>query len=64
MAMHERSHALAAPTVATMRLPSGARRFLDLGGGPGSYAIALAKRYPRLDGVVMDRTVSGRHFQG
>jgi len=58
MAMHERSHALAAPTVATMRLPSGARRFLDLGGGPGSYAIALAKRYPRLDGVVMDRTVS------
>ena len=58
LAMHERSHALATPTVATIRLPSSARRFLDLGGGPGSYAIALAKRYPKLEGVVLDQTVS------
>lgn len=57
LAMHERSHVLVAPTVATLRLPPKARRFLDLGGGPGSYAIALAKRYPRLEGVVMDQTV-------
>ena len=57
-AMHERSHVLAGPTVATIRLPRTARRFLDLGGGPGSYAIALAKRYPRLEGVVLDQTVT------
>lgn len=58
LAMHERSHVLAAPTMDTLRLPPKARRFLDLGGGPGSYAIALAKRYPRLEGVVLDRTVA------
>ncbi len=58
LAMHERSYVLAAPTVATLRLPRMARRFLDLGGGPGSYAIALAKRYPRLEGVVLDQTVT------
>src|SRR3989475_2706662 len=58
LAMHERSFMLAEPTVATLRLPPRARRFLDLGGGPGSYAIALAKRYPRLEGVVVDQTVT------
>src|SRR2546426_225010 len=56
--MHERSFMLAEPTVATLRLSPRARRFLDLGGGPGSYAIALAKRYPRLEGVVVDQTVT------
>ena len=58
LAMHERSHVLAEPTVATFRLPLKATRFLDLGGGPGSYAIALAKRHPRLEGVVLDQTVA------
>ena len=58
LAMHERSFMLAEPTVTTLRLPPRARRFLDLGGGPGSYAIALAKRYPRLEGVVVDQTVT------
>ena len=58
LAMHERSFMLAEPTVATLRLPPKARRFLDLGGGPGSYAIALAKRYPRVQGVVLDQTVT------
>ena len=58
LAMHERSHVLAEPTVDTIRLPSKAKRFLDLGGGPGSYAIALAKRYPRLEGVVLDQSVT------
>jgi len=57
LAMHERSHVLAAPTVATIRLSLKARHFLDLGGGPGSYAVALAKRHPRLEGVVLDQTV-------
>src|SRR2546426_7251415 len=58
LAMHERSFMLAQPTVATFRLPPKARRFLDLGGGPGSYAIALAKSYPRLQGVVLDQTAT------
>jgi len=58
LAMHERSFMLAQPTVATFRLPPKARRFLDLGGGPGSYAIALAKRYPRVQGIVLDQTVT------
>ena len=58
LAMHERSFMLAEPTVATLRLPPKARRFLDLGGGPGSYAIALAKRYPRVQGVVLDQAVT------
>ena len=58
LAMHERSHVLAPPTIATLRLPPRSKRFLDLGGGPGSYAIALAKRYPRLEGVVLDQTVT------
>ncbi len=58
LAMHERSHVLAAPTVDTLRLPPKAQRFLDLGGGPGSYAIVLAKRYPQLEGVVLDQIVT------
>jgi ubiquinone/menaquinone biosynthesis C-methylase UbiE len=58
LAMHERSHVLAAPTVQTMRLNSSARRFLDLGGGPGSYAIELARRYPQLEGVIIDQTTT------
>jgi len=58
LAMHERSHMLAEPTVQTMQLPSSAQRFLDLGGGPGSYAIALARRYPKLQGVILDQTVT------
>jgi SAM-dependent methyltransferase len=33
---------------------SGITRLLDLGGGPGSYAIALAKKYPWLQAVVFD----------
>jgi len=58
LAMHERSHGLAAPTVTTLHLPPRSARFLDLGGGPGSYAIALAKRYPSLEGIVLDQTVT------
>jgi SAM-dependent methyltransferase len=58
LAMHERSRQLAQPTVQTMRLSSSARRFLDLGGGPGSYSIALAKRYPHLKGVVFDQDIT------
>ena len=33
---------------------SGRRRLLDLGGGPGTYAIALCRRYPDLLAVIFD----------
>ncbi|MHC4617041.1 MAG: methyltransferase [Planctomycetota bacterium] len=33
---------------------SGRRRFLDVGGGPGSYSIAACKLYPELTAVVFD----------
>lgn len=33
---------------------TGARRFLDLGGGPGKVAVALADAYPEWQGVVFD----------
>lgn len=58
LAMHERSHILATPTVAAMRIPRGATRFLDVAGGPGSYAVALAKRYPELTGTIVDLHVA------
>jgi predicted O-methyltransferase YrrM len=32
----------------------GVRRLLDLGGGPGTYAIELARRHPELSAVVLD----------
>jgi hypothetical protein len=61
LAMHERSHILAPPTVAAMRLPRGAARFLDVAGGPGSYAIALASRHPGLTGTIVDQHVATAH---
>jgi predicted O-methyltransferase YrrM len=33
---------------------SGARRLLDLGGGPGIYALEFARRYPALQATVFD----------
>lgn len=33
---------------------SGCRTLLDLGGGPGSYSIALCERYPELRSTVLD----------
>jgi ubiquinone/menaquinone biosynthesis C-methylase UbiE len=37
---------------------SGNRRLLDLGGGPGTYAIHFCKQYPRLEAVVFDLPTS------
>lgn len=58
LAMQERSHMLARPTIDSFRLPRPAERFLDLGGGAGSYAIALVRRYPALQGLVIDQSVT------
>lgn len=51
LAMQEHSHVLAPPTITSFRLPRNAARFLDLGGGAGSYAIAPARHYPTLQGL-------------
>ncbi len=58
LAMQERSHVLAPPTIASFRLPRQAIRVLDLGGGAGSYSIALARRHPALQGLVVDQSVA------
>ena len=58
LAMHERSLVLAPLTIATIQLPDRPVRLLDLGGGPASYSIALAKRYRKLTGLVVDQSVA------
>ncbi len=58
LAMHERSRVLAPLTISTIRLPNRPVRLLDLGGGPGSYSIALAERYQKLTGFIVDQSVS------
>jgi len=58
LAMHERSFVLAPLIIAPIRLPRRAVRFLDLGGGAGSYSIALAQRYSKLTSLVLDQSVS------
>ncbi len=58
LAMQERSRMLAHPTIDSFRLPRQAERFLDLGCGAGSYAIALARRYPALQGLLVDQSVT------
>ena len=57
LAMHERSLVLAPLTVKTCRMPAGARKFVDVAGGSGSYSIALAQRHPNVSGIVVDQSV-------
>jgi len=45
---------LNAPKVAERVDLTGRRRLLDLGGGPGTYAIHFCRQYPELQGVVFD----------
>lgn len=58
LAMHERSLILAPLTIRTCRMPPRATSFFDLAGGPGSYSIALAKRYRTLSGVMIDQSIA------
>ncbi len=57
-AMHERSYVLAPLTLDAVRLPRGATRLLDVGGGSGAYSIALAKRHPDVQVLLIDQAVS------
>lgn len=38
-----------------VRLPAGAQRLLDVGGGHAAYSIAFCRRYPALAATVLDR---------
>ena len=53
-AMHERSMESAKQVARQIRLPK-AQAFLDLGGGPGTYAMHFLKANPSLKASIMDR---------
>ena len=53
LAMHNRAVS-SAPLLADALDLSGRRQLFDAGGGPGTYAIALVKRYPGLRAIVFD----------
>lgn len=53
MAMHNRA-LRAGPLLAEALDLSGRRQLFDAGGGPGTYSIFLAKRYPGLRAIVFD----------
>ncbi len=53
-AMHHRSLVMASEVAAQLDL-AGAETLLDLGGGPGTYALAFLARNPRLRATVCDR---------
>ena len=53
-AMHHRSQEPAAQVADQISMKS-ARSFLDLGGGPGTYALAFLQNNPKLQASVMDR---------
>jgi cyclopropane fatty-acyl-phospholipid synthase-like methyltransferase len=44
----------AAEVARKLRLPSGARQLLDIGGGHGLYSAALCRRHPGLTATVLD----------
>ncbi len=53
-AMHHRSQEPAEQVASQLSLKS-ARSFLDVGGGPGTYALAFLHKNPKLQATVMDR---------
>lgn len=53
-AMHQRSLQVAPRVVAQLDL-SGVRTLLDVGGGPGTYALAFLAKNPKLQATVCDR---------
>lgn len=56
-AMHHRSMQPAREVAQQIAL-NGAQFLLDLGGGPGTYALAFLKRNPTLQATIMDRHVA------
>jgi SAM-dependent methyltransferase len=56
-AMHHRTLETA-PAIAAQITLGGAKTFLDLGGGPGTYAMAFLVKNPRLRATVCDRSAA------
>jgi precorrin-6B methylase 2 len=54
LAMHERARGMSAVLPYGVDL-AGRRRLLDVGGGPGTYSIALVRQTPGLHSTVLDR---------
>jgi ubiquinone/menaquinone biosynthesis C-methylase UbiE len=53
MSMHGKALATAQPVLAQLSLV-GRRQVLDVGGGPGTYAVAIARAYQEIQAVVLD----------
>jgi SAM-dependent methyltransferase len=49
--------------LATVPVPEGATRLLDVGGGHGLYAVAFADEYPDLSAVVLDHPAAEPSFR-
>jgi precorrin-6B methylase 2 len=54
MAMHERAKGIGSVLPHNVDL-SGRKRLLDVGGGPGTYSVALCRQTPGLTATVLDR---------
>jgi precorrin-6B methylase 2 len=54
MAMHERARGIGSVLPHNVDL-SGRRRLIDIGGGPGTYSVALCRATPGLSATVLDR---------
>src|SRR5215469_13950720 len=53
LSMHGKALATAPPILAKLKL-EGRRQLLDIGGGPGTFSVLLARRYPELCATVLD----------
>ncbi len=67
LAMHDVGFDMAKTLTQKIDL-SGSRSLLDLGGGPGSYSIALCRKYPKLHATLVDLPqtlkVARKHLKG
>ncbi len=51
-AMYSRAMGIGRGVVPMLGLPQGCRRVLDLAGGPGAYAVLMARSYPQIEKIV------------
>ncbi len=67
IAAMSRTGAVRAPEVVKAAGAAGIRRLLDVGGGPGSYAIAFARANPELEAAILDKPdvlpIARRHVE-
>ncbi len=54
--MHQMALAGHADILSTVEPLNGARKLLDVGGGPGTYSIVMCRHYPELQATVLDST--------